>query len=45
MTTINKHILDSIHSDVWESTISSLGGAKYFALFIDDYSKRLCSLN
>ena len=36
-----KHILDSIHSDVWESPEMSLGRAKYFVSFIDDYSRRL----
>ena len=30
-----------IHSDVWESPVSSLGGAKYFVSFIDDYSRRI----
>jgi len=28
--TKGKHILDLIHSDVWESHATSLGGAKYF---------------
>jgi transposase InsO family protein len=40
-TTKSKHILDLIHSDVWESPQMSLGGAKYFISFIDDYSRRL----
>ena len=37
----SKHILDLIHSDVWESPVTSLGGAKYFISFIDDYSRRI----
>ena len=41
LTTHSKHILDLIHYDVWESLEMSLGGAKYFISFIDDYSRRL----
>jgi len=37
----SKHILDLIHFDVWESPKMSLGGAKYFVSFIDDYFRRL----
>ena len=29
-----KHILDLIHSDVWESSKMSLGGVKYFVSFV-----------
>lgn len=36
----SKHILDLIHSDVWESSELSLGGARYLVSFIDDYSRR-----
>ena len=35
-----KGTLDYIHSDLWgPSQIASLGGAKYFLSFIDDYSR------
>lgn len=37
----SKHILDLVHSDVWESPITSLGGAKHFVSSIDDYSRRI----
>jgi len=40
-TARSKHILELIHSDVWESPEMSLGGAKYLVSFIDDYSRRL----
>ncbi|KAH9745518.1 hypothetical protein KPL70_004102 [Citrus sinensis] len=36
----SKYILDLIHSDVWESSDISMGGAKYMVTFIDDYSRR-----
>ncbi|KAH9751779.1 Integrase catalytic domain-containing protein [Citrus sinensis] len=36
----SKCILDLIHSDVWESSDISMGGAKYMVTFIDDYSRR-----
>ncbi|KAH9722964.1 Integrase catalytic domain-containing protein [Citrus sinensis] len=36
----SKCILDLIHSDVWESPNTSMGGAKYMVTFIDDYSRR-----
>ncbi|GJY03409.1 retrovirus-related pol polyprotein from transposon TNT 1-94 [Tanacetum coccineum] len=29
-----------VHSDVWQAPVLSLGGAKYFVSFIDDYSRR-----
>ena len=32
-------IFDLIHSDVWEpSSVSSIGGSRYFVVFVDDYS-------
>ena len=40
-TAKSKHILDLIHSDVWESPKMSLGRAKYLESFIDDYPRRL----
>ena len=41
VTIRSKHILDLIHSDVWESPEISLGGTRYFMSLIDDYSRRL----
>ncbi|KAE8733847.1 hypothetical protein F3Y22_tig00000916pilonHSYRG00052 [Hibiscus syriacus] len=35
-----KSVLELVHSDVWKAPITSLGGAKYFVSFIDDYSRR-----
>ncbi|KAE8664908.1 hypothetical protein F3Y22_tig00112738pilonHSYRG00917 [Hibiscus syriacus] len=35
-----KSVLESVHSDVWQDSVTSLGGAKYFVSFIDDYSRR-----
>jgi len=40
-TTRSKQILYLIHSDVWESLVSSPGGAKFLVSFINDYSRRL----
>jgi transposase InsO family protein len=31
--------LELIHSDVWISPIPSLSGCKYYAIFVDDYSR------
>jgi len=39
-TTKSKCILDLIHSDVWQALVVSLGGARYFVSFIDDFSRR-----
>ncbi|KAL4309312.1 hypothetical protein GQ457_01G041280 [Hibiscus cannabinus] len=33
-------VLELVHSDVWQAPVTSLGGAKYFVSFIDDYSRR-----
>jgi hypothetical protein len=32
------HPLDLIHSDVWTSFVVSIGGCKFYVVFIDDYS-------
>ncbi|GJY22735.1 retrovirus-related pol polyprotein from transposon TNT 1-94 [Tanacetum coccineum] len=34
------YVLELVHSDVWQAPVQSLGGAKYFVSFIDDYSTR-----
>ena len=37
---ISTDIFDLIHSDVWRpSSISNIGGSRYFVVFIDDYSR------
>ena len=37
---ISTDIFDIIHSDVWgPSSISSIGGSRYFVVFVDDYSR------
>ena len=37
---ISTDIFDLIHSDVWgPSSISSIGGSRYFVVFVDDYSR------
>ena len=36
---ISTDIFDLIHSDVWgPSSVSSIGGSRYFVVFVDDYS-------
>ncbi|KAE8668465.1 Flavonol synthase/flavanone 3-hydroxylase [Hibiscus syriacus] len=35
-----KNVLELVHSDAWQAPVTSLGGAKYFVSFIDDYSRR-----
>ncbi|KAE8675254.1 hypothetical protein F3Y22_tig00111689pilonHSYRG00088 [Hibiscus syriacus] len=35
-----KSVIELVHSDVWQAPVTSLGGAKYFVSFIDDYSRR-----
>ncbi|GKA22722.1 retrovirus-related pol polyprotein from transposon TNT 1-94 [Tanacetum coccineum] len=34
------YVLELVHFDVWQASVLSLGGAKYFVSFIDDYSRR-----
>ena len=37
---ISTGIFDLVHSDVWgPSSISSIGGSRYFVVFVDDYSR------
>ena len=37
---ISTDIFDLIHSDVWRpSSVSSIGGSRYFVVFVDDYSR------
>ncbi|GKC54192.1 retrovirus-related pol polyprotein from transposon TNT 1-94, partial [Tanacetum coccineum] len=33
-------VLELVHSNVWQAPVQSLGGAKYFLSFIDDYSRK-----
>ena len=35
-----KNVLDLVHSDLCEADSKSLGGARYFATFIDDHSRK-----
>ena len=37
---ISTDIFNLIHSDVWRpSSISSIGGSRYFTIFVDNYSR------
>ena len=43
---ISTDIFDLIHSDVWgPSSVSSIGGSRYFVVFVDDYSRYSCIFN
>ncbi|GJX64496.1 retrovirus-related pol polyprotein from transposon TNT 1-94, partial [Tanacetum coccineum] len=33
-------VLELVHSNMWQEPVLSLGGAKYFVFFIDDYPRR-----
>ena len=42
---ISTDIFDLIHSDVWRpSFVSSIGGSRYFVVFVDDYSRYILIL-
>ena len=37
-----KGLLNLIHTDVWgPSSVVSIGGARYYIMFIDDFSRRV----
>ena len=37
---ISNSIFELIHSDIWGlSHVASIGGSRYFVIFIDDYSR------
>jgi len=38
-TRISESLLQLIHSDLWTSPVPSMSGYKYYALFVDDYSR------
>ena len=43
---ISTNIFDLIYSDVWgPSFVSSIGGSRYFVVFIDDYSRYSWNFN
>jgi hypothetical protein len=35
-----REVLDLVHSDVCKISVRSMGGAKYFVTFIDDFFKK-----
>ena len=40
---ISNGIFELIHFDVWRpSLVTSIGGSRYFVVFIDDYSRYSC---
>ena len=38
----SKGLLELVHSDVCSFEVPSVGGARYFVSFIDDYSRKVC---
>jgi transposase InsO family protein len=36
---VSTHPLELVHSDVWTSPIVSIGGCKFYVIFIDDHSR------
>jgi len=43
-TYCTKGILDSVHTDVWGPTKTSIRGNHYFVSFIDNYSRRMLDI-
>ena len=41
LESVVESIFDIVHSDVWTSPITSIGGIKYYVLFLDYFSQFL----